>query len=173
MKIPPIICRAVFSRRRFQDSRGSARHLHAPFSGKVVYIPDGDGFHVALGADTVQVRLFGMDAPERGQHYFQQSRSFLASQIGNKPVTCYPISKDPYGRLVCDCYGLPRFSLSLMSVFFGYSWHYWYFAPGESELYTAQKLARMHRRGLWMYPNPVEPWLFRIQQRKKGFRYAR
>jgi len=173
MKIPGVLSRALFARRPSCSQRLLMSHPHAPFSARVMYIPDGDGLTVSLNSKTISIRLFGMDAPERGQHYFQQSRSFLASQIGTKPVMCFPVDTDPYGRLVCDCFGLGKFSLSLLSVFFGYAWHYRFFAPQENDLATAQRLAKMYRRGLWLYPNPIAPWDFRRHQSKKGCRHAR
>jgi len=165
--IPPVLYNALLRRHTSRRRIVQPRDVGAPFSGRVVYIPDGDGFSVSLGNRLVSVRLYGIDAPERGQAFFTQSRYFLAGQIWSKPVKCFPMATDKYNRLICDCYGLSRYPLSLLSVLYGYSWHYSYFAPDDNALRDAQRLARTFRRGLWHTKYQVAPWVFRLGKKNR------
>ncbi len=67
---------------------------------------DGD----TLAIDTVRVRLFGIDAPERGQPCRDggdcgaQATAFLTDLIGDRPVRCIREDVDQYGRVVGTCY---------------------------------------------------------------------
>ncbi|MDA0367203.1 MAG: thermonuclease family protein [Proteobacteria bacterium] len=77
-----------------QQLRGAAR------------VVDGD----TLAIDGARVRLFGIDAPERGQPCRDggdcgaQSQDFLEALIGGRQVTCAPEDIDRYGRVVATCF---------------------------------------------------------------------
>lgn len=161
----PVIVPAVLAERlrRFSPRFRTLHHpdTDKPFSGRVRSFPDGDGLTVDVAGGLVLVRLYGCDAPEWGQLYARQSWLHLQSLVWGKPVTCYPITRDKYGRLVCDVYGLGPVSLSLMQVLYGFAWHYTLYAPQDIALRDAQRLARINHRGLWRQPHPTPPWAFR------------
>lgn len=77
-----------------QQLRGAAR------------VVDGD----TLAIDGARVRLFGIDAPERGQPCSDggdcgaQSQDFLEALIDGRQVTCAPEDIDRYGRVVATCF---------------------------------------------------------------------
>jgi len=56
-------------------------------TGKVVRIADGNTVTILVGVNQVRIRLFGIDAPERGQDY---SRKSCAKQsLGRGDVSCH------------------------------------------------------------------------------------
>lgn len=63
---------------------------------------DGDSFTV-IRQDTrqmVQIRLYGVDAPENGQAFGQASRRSLVSLLRGRTLDIRPMDEDPYGRTV-------------------------------------------------------------------------
>ena len=143
-----------------------------PFSGKVLSIPDGDGLLLSVSGTPVKVRLYGCDAPEWGQPYARQSWLRLSTCVGTQPVLCYPMAADKYGRIVCDCYGLNKCSISLLLVLHGFAWYYRDYAPQAQELRDAQRMARFYRRGLWRESNPVPPWIFRHSGKRGAVKHV-
>src|SRR6476646_5303985 len=73
-------------------------------TGRVVRIADGDTVTVLVSGNQVRVRLFGIDAPERGQDYSRKSREALAELVFGKDVRVVVYGKDRYGRTVGDVY---------------------------------------------------------------------
>ncbi|MEQ8248799.1 MAG: thermonuclease family protein [Alphaproteobacteria bacterium] len=71
----------------------------------VAQVVDGDTLRVA----GERVRLFGIDAPERGQPCRDggdcgaQSKAHLEALIGDREVICAPEDVDRYGRIVATC----------------------------------------------------------------------
>lgn len=168
MVIPPILAARLHGSNGPHDRPRDAVYPMQPFTGPVFRYPDGDGLWVNVQGKIVSIRLYGIDAPEWGQPYARQSWYFLQNLVWNKPVTCYPVSQCVHGRLVCDCYGLQPFSISLLMVFFGYAWYYRPYALEATHLRDAQRLARINRRGLWRAKNPIPPWLWRHNPDVRG-----
>lgn len=50
-------------------------------SATVEYILDGDSLVVRQGNDELELRLIGIDAPERGAPWAEEARQFLVSQL--------------------------------------------------------------------------------------------
>lgn len=161
MRVPPVLA-----------SKLRALHVRhaAPFTvirtgdvltGRVHSFADGDGFALSLPGRIALIRLWAIDAPEWGQPHARQSWYRLQSLVWGRPVTCYIHDRDRYGRLVCECYTDAQFSINLMQVLHGFAWHYRDYAPDETHFRDAQRLARLNRRGLWGYENPVPPWVYR------------
>jgi len=131
------------------------------FTGTLLSCPDGDGLTLHVSGKIVQVRLWGMDAPEWGQPYAKQAWHHLNSLVWGQPVTCFVMERDRYRRLVCECYGLDALSINLLQVYFGFAWYCPRYAPYATHFRDAQRLARLYKRGLWRAPNPCPPWEFR------------
>lgn len=161
MLLPPLIQGKLMRRRVLPSAAGAAPSTLAPFSASVISFQDGDGFTASAGGSVVMVRLWGIDAPEWGQHYARQSWHFLASLTWGQPVFCVPVTRDYYGRLVCDCYGIQAYPVNLMMALHGYAWYCSKFAPDAVHLRDAMRLAQLNKRGLWAKPDPMPPWCFR------------
>ena len=70
------------------------------WSGKVVYVVDGDTIDVDKGGERVKVRLYGIDTPEKSQWYGQNAKTFTSAQVMGKMVDVQEIDVDRYGRVV-------------------------------------------------------------------------
>lgn len=123
---------------------------------------DGDTF---VSGDTL-VRLWGIDAPEKGQPYADAARARLKHLIEGKVVRLVQKDKDRYSRKVAIVYA-GSMNINLQMVKEGLAWHYAYFAPDAEELAAAEKAARKKHKGLWKDKTPVNPYDFRKANRKK------
>lgn len=118
-----------------------------------------DGATRVIDGDTLvwqgqSVRLFGIDAPERGQSCDRNGQSWdcgawsatmLAKAIGTRPVTCTREDTDRYGRMVATCTAGGN-DLSRAQVQVGAAQAYLRY----SDRYLAnQKEAKVAGAGLW------------------------
>jgi micrococcal nuclease len=74
----------------------------ADFSGKVVSVMDGDTIAVMHNGQAERIRLFGIDAPEKGQAFGQRSKQFASGAAFGKTVTIVEHGMDKYGRTLGD-----------------------------------------------------------------------
>ena len=123
---------------------------------------DGDTFK----SDGTRVRLWGIDAPEKGQPFADEARARLKELIEGKAVRLEWKDKDQHSREVAIVYAGST-NINLQMVKEGLAWHYEYFAPDARDLAAAEKAARKSRKGLWKDKNPVNPYEFRKRNREK------
>lgn len=124
-------------------------------------IYDGDTVSLTIAGEksVTKYRLIGIDAPEHGQDYAETSKARLAELINKKNVTVQDCGSDKYNRHLGFIY-LDGQDINLQMVREGMAWHYAHFYTNTT--YAAmEKEARLHRRGLWSNPNPIEPFIFR------------
>lgn len=136
---------------------GTAIHgtVTAVYDGDTVTVEDDCG-------ETYQLRLHGIDAPERKQDYGNMARLALSGMVLTKRVSICHTSRDRYGRMVGRLYVDGR-DVNCAMVRNGHAWHYTKYAPADSELGNAQEFARRNRLGIWSVPDPTPPWTYRMQ----------
>ncbi|MBT8140502.1 MAG: thermonuclease family protein [Gammaproteobacteria bacterium] len=66
------------------------------------YVVDGDSLY--LEGFKPQIRLWGVDAPERGEAGYQAARSKLQQLALDKPLRCERVDIDKYQRVVARCF---------------------------------------------------------------------
>lgn len=119
------------------------------------YPVDGDGFRLK----GYMIRLWGMDAPEM----FQMEKNYavgylskihLLSLTKKGKVICYPKYRDPYGRLVSECYNKEGRNLSLAMVEDGYAIDLPDFSQGAFR--KPQQNAQKKKKGLWSKIDSLE-----------------
>ena len=142
----------------------------------VVKVQDGDSLIVEdVAGQQHKVRLSGIDAPEYGQPYGEESRQKLTTILLNKPVRLEVIKTDPYGRLVAKVWVQPRdcssrdeelcgktLDAGMAQLTTGMAWWYRYWAkeqPKEDRhrYEFAEREAKARKAGLWKGKNPVNP----------------
>jgi endonuclease YncB( thermonuclease family) len=68
----------------------------------VVGVIDGDSIRVMRNGKAEQVRLQGIDCPEKGQPYGKHAKQFTSEQAFGKVVTVQEKGHDRYGRTLAD-----------------------------------------------------------------------
>jgi micrococcal nuclease len=134
--------------------------LIGQLSGRVVSVTDADTIIVRpIDGPSVKVRLIHIDAPERGQAFGTRARQALGDLIDGQTVVIIGTSRDRYGRVLGDV-RLDGRSINLELVKLGMAWAYLDFNPPAGYI-EAEKAARAARRGLWVDPEPMPPWVYR------------
>ena len=136
-------------------------------SGKAVNIPDGDTFTLLTpDKKSIRIRLYGIDAPERGQDFYQISKQYLGDLLQGQNLTVHIRDTDQYKRIVGDVYLPDKRYVNKAMVEAGLAWHYKQFSK-ERDLAIAEEQAKENRIGLWKQPNAQPPWQWRKEKRKK------
>ena len=152
--------------------RRHTRNIETPiiFEGRVVGVQDGDTISVLdLSDANHRIRLLGIDAPEKGQAFGNRSGENLSQAIFNRVVTIGWSKHDRYGRIVGKVV-LEGQDICLEQVRAGFAWHFKRYEDEQSEedrksYDAAEQEARSAKKGLWKDLIPLEPWLYREQQR--------
>lgn len=137
-----------------------SRQNESETSGKVVYVTDGDTFHMLIDGEKVKVRMAGIDAPETSQPYGLEAKEHLMSMIKENEVSIIVDETDRYGRLVAYVY-LDGKDINREMILSGYAWWYEKYAPNKVDYQAAQVEAKAKRKGLWAQPKPIAPWNWR------------
>jgi micrococcal nuclease len=132
----------------------------ADFAGRVVRVHEGDTLTIRAQRRNISVRLDGIDAPELGQAFGQNSRSALARLCAGKDATVTDRGKDRSGRVIgsVTCAGIDANGEQVRQ---GMAWVFRSYIPTGSPLYEFESYARLRGLGLWRDSNPVPPWEWR------------
>ncbi len=151
-----------------------AAQVHAEIlSGRVVGVADGDTVTV-LDASRQQhkIRLMGIDAPEKKMPYGNQSKQSLSDLVFDRQVQVEYSKKDRYGRTLGKII-VDGVDANLEQIKTGMAWHYRQYQREQSvtdraAYAQAEEEARASKRGLWKDTDPMPPWDWRKQQKKKA-----
>jgi endonuclease YncB( thermonuclease family) len=126
--------------------------LPRPFEAQV-YVVDGDTVGIC-GTDT-RIRLYGIDAPERGQSTGHLSTRFLKNLALNQILQFKPLAVDRYGRIVAQVYRkCDGLDVNAEMVKQGYALADTRYSRSYDRL---QKVARRNKRGLWRFGRIEDP----------------
>lgn len=67
------------------------------YKGRVSFVVDGD---TLILTDDTRLRLWGVDAPEKGEKGADQATFFLDDLVDQKQITYTILDNDKYGRIV-------------------------------------------------------------------------
>lgn len=132
-----------------------------PQGEKAWRVIDGD----TLDLDGERIRLFGIDAPERGQSCGPRAcgttaTEALADILSAGPVRCTPVSTDRYGRTVARCRA-GRLDVNREMVRRGMAWAYRQYSE---DYVPAEKAAKKARVGIWKHRSQPA-WEYRRETR--------
>ena len=146
---------------------------------RVIAVADGDSITV-LDSNRLEhrVRLAGIDAPEYGQPFSDQSRRSLSRAVLGKDVRLEWSKRDAYGRFVAKVWVAPAeapcaaqpcpttLDVALAQLTVGQAWHFKEYEHEQSEedrhrYAFAEDEARARKAGLWRDPNSVPPSAWR------------
>lgn len=133
----------------------------ADFSGRVVGVADGDTLTVVDGGRQVRVRLWGIDAPERGQPWSRRSRDALAARAMHRQAVVSTRGSDAYGRTLARV-SVDGVDLGDAQLADGLAWVYRRYSKDRAMI-ALEAEARAAKRGLWHESAPEPPWSFRAR----------
>lgn len=143
--------------------------------GTCLKVLDGDTiiFREAGATESLKIRLWGIDAPEKGQAFGAEATRKLARLIEHKSVLLrfHTDAKesneglDGYQRALATIYRKGR-NINLELVQGGYARHYAYYAAEETAFAEAERHARAARLGLWADAAAQEPKHYRREQKR-------
>lgn len=133
-------------------------------TGKVVRIADGDTLTLLIDREQIKVRLYGIDAPEKGQPFGNRAKQALSDMAFGKTARVEVKDTDRYGRTVGRVF-VGDVDVNLELVKRGMAWHYVRYAPKDKALAQAERDARTAKRGLWADAKPIPPWEWRKGKR--------
>ena len=130
--------------------------------GKIVAVLDGDSLVLQSGdSKRRNIRLSGIDAPEKGQPFADASREHLSTLALGKDAEadCY---KRQRRRQICFV-EVDGKDLGLEQLNAGLAWWYTRYAPEQPLLRqmsyeAAARNAAAQRKGIWQDEDPVPPW---------------
>lgn len=133
---------------------------------KVVSIADGDTITVLHQGQRKEIRLYGIDCPEKGQDQGEQAKALTSALVSGRAVEVEQIDIDRYGRIV----GMVKVdgqSLSELIVQNGYAWVYRQYCKEKfcSDWIKSEGVARQQKKGLWASSVVVPPWEWRAALR--------
>lgn len=139
-------------------------------------VRDGDSINVTNG-DGVQVniRLYGLDAPEGKQSFGYQAKKRLAQLVLRKTLQIESVDTDHYGRTVALVRLRDGTLVNEEMVRSGLAWVYGQYCQREdicASLRQAQAEARSAGRGLWTESSPMPPWQWRKEHKTEEWYQA-
>ncbi len=139
----------------------------SPFYAKVVSVIDGDSILVKKAEQKIQIRLWGIDAPEKNQPFSYEAKRLTRKLVLNTEIRVVPIEWDDYGRLVAHVFK-DRKSISEQLVDSGLAWVHVYYCRKKicRDWKIIQKTAREEKRGLWAEDNPISPWKWKRKYKR-------
>jgi len=135
-----------------------------PLVGEVAMVADGDSLFLRVAEDQppVEIRLFGLDAPERCQAFGPESLEGLKGYVIGHTVTAEPRGKDRYGRTLAVL-TVDGLNVNERMVAEGYAWSE-LGRSGKGPYLKQQRVAEALHRGLFADRNAQLPADFRRQR---------
>lgn len=139
-----------------------------PYSGTVKKVMDGDSLLMSVGRKNVEVRLYGVDAPEYQQSYGVEAKNYVRTWTSGQRIMIHPEYKDTYGRTVAIISKGQRI-LNEDLVQTGLAWVYPRYCRKEvcASWQDMEKTARSKNIGLWRTSQPISPWQWKRSKEKK------
>ena len=123
-------------------------------------VTDGDTIRLEMRDGTItKSRLTCIDSPEISQQYGPESKDALEKKILGKQVIVYRQGTDKYGRLLAEVF-LAGEDINRWTIEQGHSWVYPQYCSNSFYVKT-ESAAKEKKLGLWAFPNPVAPWVYR------------
>lgn len=156
-----------FNQREYIKVNKSSIVLDTTPPYKVIGIKDGDTFEVLIDSMGQKVRFTHIDAPERKQPFNKASKQLVSDLCYGRYVRLiYNPAKmyDRYGRLLAEVLLEDGRILNKEIIKNGLAWHYKKYSDSK-EYAELENQAREAKIGLWIDPDPIAPWIWRVQER--------
>jgi endonuclease YncB( thermonuclease family) len=139
--------------------------------GVMARVLDGDTYIVRHGGMTTKIRLYGVDAPEKGQRFGKEAAEFVEDMLLGSRVNLVPLGKDKFGRQASIVRSATGETLEEMLLVRGYAWVHPEFCkiPRCAAWKENERQAAHRGEGLWSDGDPLPPWIWRkVSKRRNG-----
>ncbi len=146
----------------------AALAIEKPFYGTVKKVIDGDSLLITAGKRNVEVRLYGIDAPEYDQPFAKEPKKFIRYWTGQQRVLVQPQATDAYGRTVAIIIrGEQVLNEDLVKA--GMTWVYPRYCRKDicRQWKQLEHAAEIGKKGLWGNMHPIPPWKWKSLQKTK------
>ncbi len=138
------------------------------FYGSVTKIIDGDSLVIVTNNRKIEVRLYGVDAPEWDQPFSKKAKAWVRQRIYGRRVLVQPEYFDSYKRMVAIVqYDDQTLNGELVQA--GLAWVYPRYC--RKKICTSWKgleqSAKRQKIGMWSSTPPVPPWQWKRMKREK------
>ncbi|MCE7964733.1 nuclease [Nitrospirales bacterium NOB] len=137
------------------------------YQGRVVGVIDGDSIKVMHHGKAEQIRLLGIDCPEKRQPFGTRAKEYTSGLAFGQEVTVYGDKRDRYRRTLAEVLLPDGRSLNQELVRAGMAWWFRKYSK-DLRLGELEREAREEKRGLWSEAHPVPPWEWRKIQSRSG-----
>ncbi len=137
------------------------------WSGECVRVADGDTITVMYHDLPLKIRLYGIDAPERGQDFGRRSKQLLADMVLHETVRVQFMGFDHYNRVI-GVVLIGDKNVNQAMVEYGMAWVFKKYCndPCLTAWLALEDIARQNAVGLWAHASPLPPWDHRQEKRK-------
>lgn len=129
----------------------------------MVDVEDGDTIRVLLDDSPFTVSLYGVDAPERTQMHGVQAMQALTRLLRRKKINLQIYDKERASRRCLAVVAVGEKNVNELLVKGGHAWvrKKYCYESFCSDWLIYQKEAEDAKKGLWSYPDPRAPWMWR------------
>ena len=115
-----------------------------------------------------EIRLFGIDAPEKDQEYGQKARDLTSALVAGRNIEVEQKDIDSYGRIVA-LVKVDGQDLNELIVRNGFAWVYRHHCTGRfcTDWIKSEMVARKEKKGMWSDPHLLPPREWRQQQKER------
>ena len=138
-------------------------------SATMVNVEDGDTVQVLLNDSPFTVSLYGIDAPERTQTHGVQAMRTLTKLLGRKKIELQIYDTERENRRCLAVVSVGKKNVNELLVKGGHAWvkREHCYESFCTDWLTYQREAEDAKKGLWSYPEPVAPWVWRTMPPEK------
>lgn len=141
---------------------------------KVLKIGSGDTLLVDDGVNKVTVRILGIDAPEDGQPFFEESKKVLIDlAAGKKVVLKYSLHnlKDELGYFPARVF-IGDTDVGLKILENGFAWYkkddkFFFEKTDDKKNESTAAKAQTAKTGIWQDEKPQKPWVYREKKSRE------
>lgn len=138
-------------------------------SATMVDIEDGDTIRVILDDSQFTVSLYGIDSPERTQPHGVKAVQALTRLLNRKKISLQIYDKDGGTRRCLAVVSVGEKNINELLVKGGHAWvqKQYCYESFCSDWISFQAQAKAAKKGLWSYPEPIAPWLWRAMPEER------
>jgi endonuclease YncB( thermonuclease family) len=143
----------------------------ASWSGGVTQLQSADRMTVDHAGAMVDIRLYGVDAPEAGQKQADEAKKLVMTAVTGQQVKVDVLTQDNLGVSVAMVTLSDGRNLSHALLEAGLAWWDRTNAPDDRDLKKLNAVAIGGGKGIWADPAPLAPWDFRGSHGGEQFTY--